>query len=227
MSLKFNNLFCYFYVFFLVIYSSPIFSEQPIQFVETTGRAVINGEESINNARRNALEDAIFLAAIHGGAEINGFSSVDKETNLSDHFTIRPAGKLLDYTILEEVIEGEHYKTTIRAAVGELSAPECSARTRAKITKYAATFDFSSKVPPWLRRIGTEIENDLGELLQEHPDVQIDDVSPIKFNIEELTNLNDAFDYTSLTRGPIRVGSGNFALPGPKSSPFAQLINSS
>ena len=212
MSLKFKNLFYYFYVFFLVIYSSPIFSEQPIQFVETTGRAVINDEESINNARRNALEDAIFLAAIHGGAEVNGFSSVDKETNLSDHFTIRPAGKLLDYTILEEKIDGEHYKTTIRAAVGELKKPGCSKRSSVKITKFGAILNFSPKVPAWLRQVAEEIETDLGDLLRDHSTAILTDVSPIKLDIRKLVSIDDTYDYTSLTRGRVRVESGDFAL---------------
>ncbi|MDG2474187.1 MAG: flagellar assembly protein T N-terminal domain-containing protein [Paracoccaceae bacterium] len=199
-------------VVLLVLFCKPVSAEQIVQFVETTGRAVINDEESINNARRNALEDAIFLAVMHGGAKINGFSSVDKETNLTDHFTVRPAGKLLDYTILEEIIDGEHYKTTIRAAVGELNAPECSARSKAKITKYGAKFDFSSKVPAWLRQIATEVEEDLGHLLQDHPNATIKDVSPIKLRIRELKNVDAAFDYTALTRGRVRIGSGNFAL---------------
>ena len=100
-----KNLTCNFFVTLFVLIASNAMAEQTIQFVETTGRAVITDENSINNARRNSLEDAIFLAAIHGGAKINGFSSIDKETSLTDHFTLTPAGKLLDYTILEESIE--------------------------------------------------------------------------------------------------------------------------
>ena len=195
----------------LVMITPSASAEQAIRFVETTGRAVISGE-SVNDARRNALEDAIFLAAIHGGAKINGFSSVDKETNLTDHFTLTPAGKLLDYNILEESIDGEHYETTIRAAVGELNATECSTRSKANIIKYGAEFDFSSKLPAWLRQVAEEVETNIGELLKSHSKANLTEVSPIKLQINKLVSIDDGFDYTSLTRGRVRVKSGDFAL---------------
>ena len=212
MVTKFKYLICNFCLSLLLLTASSATAEQPIQFVETTGRAVITDENSINNARRNALEDAIFLAAIHGGAKINGFSSIDKETNLTDHFTLTPAGKLLDYDILEESIDGEHYKTTIRAAVGELTAAECSTRSQAKIVKFGAQFDFSSQVPAWLRQAAKDVETDIGELLQNHPNAILTEVSPTKLQINKLVSIDDTFDYTALTRGRVRVKSGDFAL---------------
>ena len=212
MILKFKNFFYKFCVSIFILCATPVFSEQSIQFVETTGRAVLGEDGSINDARRNALEDAIFLAAMRGGAEINGFSSVDTQTNLSDHFTVRPAGKLLDYTILEESIDGEHYKTTIRAAVGELKRAKCSNRASVNITKFGAILNLSPKVPSWLRQVAEEIETDLGDLLKDHSMAKVTDVSPIKLDIKKLVNIDDTFDYTSLTRGRVRVGSGDFAL---------------
>ena len=207
-----KNLTCNFFVTLFVLIASNAMAEQTIQFVETTGRAVITDENSINNARRNSLEDAIFLAAIHGGAKINGFSSIDKETSLTDHFTLTPAGKLLDYTILEESIDGEHYKTTIRAAVGALNAAKCSTRSKVKISKFGADFNFSTKVSPWLKQIAKEIEINIGELLKKHPNAVLTEVSPTKLKINKLVSIDDAFDYTSLTRGRVRVKSGDFAL---------------
>ena len=212
MSIKFKNLITTLCASVMLLIASSSTAEQTIQFVETTGRAVINDDDSINNARRNALEDAIFLAAIHGGAKVNGFSSIDKETSLTDHFTITPAGKLLDYDIVEESINGEHYETTIRAAVGELNATECSTRSKAKIIKFGADFDFSSKVPSWLREVAKEVENDIGGLLKNHPNAILTDVSPTKLQIERLVTTDDSFDYQALTRGRVRVKSGDFAL---------------
>ncbi len=212
MSSNLNRYVFCFGIGLLVLLSNALNAEQKIQFVETTGRAVITDDESINNARRNALEDAIFLAAMHGGAKINGFSAIDKETKISDHFTLTPAGKLLDYTIVEESIVEEHYKTTIRAAVGELNATKCSMRSKAKIVKFGAEFEFSQKVPPWLRAIAQEVEIDLGKLIRNNPYSVLTEVSPIKLQINELLNTDDSFDYTALTRGRVRVASGDFAL---------------
>ena len=180
-----NSLLCNLYILLITIFTTIASAEQKIQFVETTGRAVITDEDSVSEARRNALEDAIFLAAIHGGAKINGFSSIDKETNLTDHLTLRPAGELLDYTIIEESIDDEHYKTKIRAAVGELNETKCSIRSKAKIIKFAAEFDFSSKVPAWLRQIASTIETDIGELLESQSKVLLTEVSPIKLEIDK------------------------------------------
>ena len=62
-----------------------------------------------------ALEDALYLAA-QGGARIDGFSAVMTDSSLEDHFVIRPASRILDYTITNEVIDDLHYQVSIRAA---------------------------------------------------------------------------------------------------------------
>ena len=212
MSTKLSDAIYSLSVLIFLFTSTFVTAEEKIQFVETTGRAVITDDESLDKARRNSLADAIFLAAIHGGAKINGFSSIDKETTLTDHFTLTPAGKLLDYDILEESIAGEHYTTKIRAAVGELNATECSTRSKAKIVKYGADFNFSTKVPAWLRQIAQEIETNIGNLLNDHPNAILTEVSPTKLQRLKLASIDDSFDYNALTRGQIRVKTGDFAL---------------
>ena len=84
----FNNSILKALVLIFCLHCNNALAEQKIDFLETTGRAVITDEESLSVARRNSLEDAIFLAAMQGGAQIDGFSSVDRETNISDHFTL-------------------------------------------------------------------------------------------------------------------------------------------
>ena len=192
----------------LVSYSS---TEQGFRFVETTGRAVITDENSIDDARRNALEDAIFLAAMNGGAKINGFSAIDTETTISDHFTLRPSGEILDFNILSESIEGDHYQMVIKAAVGELKEISCSSRTTAIVKKFAPEFSFSSEVPEWLRQVANQINSEINDLVSEYSEINITDYSPIVLKIHELSISNDDFDYTALTRGRVRVANGEFA----------------
>ena len=71
------------------------------KFVNVTGRAVI-----IDNtpalSRKVALEDALYLAALEGGAIISGYSALDAQTNLSEEIIVRPASGILDYTITNE-----------------------------------------------------------------------------------------------------------------------------
>ena len=99
------------------------------EFVQTTGRAVIMHQDAEQEARMMALEDALYTAALQGGAEINGFSIITTDTAIDDHFVVRPASRILDYRIVNEVVEEEHYAVTIEAAVGDL--PEGDARAHA------------------------------------------------------------------------------------------------
>jgi hypothetical protein len=45
-----------------------------LRMVTATGRAVINDQAAPHEAKNIALEDALYLAALRGGAKIDGFS---------------------------------------------------------------------------------------------------------------------------------------------------------
>ena len=49
-----------------------------LRYTEATGRAVIVHEDTKSEARMLALEDALYLAALQGGARIDGFSAERK-----------------------------------------------------------------------------------------------------------------------------------------------------
>ena len=49
-----------------------------------------------------ALEDALYLASLKGGAKVEGFSSVSKNTIINDQSIIRPTSSILDFKIIEE-----------------------------------------------------------------------------------------------------------------------------
>ena len=89
-----------------------------LRFTEATGRAVIVHEDAKLEARMLALEDELYLAALQGGARIDGFSAVSADTSLSDHFVIRPASMIMDYAIINEFEDDTHYSVTIRAVIG-------------------------------------------------------------------------------------------------------------
>ena len=91
-----------------------------ISFILSTGRASLNSPEDTDLARRRALEDALYLASIEGGAKINGYSAIDSGTKLTENFVVRPTTKILDYAITKEVIKETHYEVTIKAAIGSL-----------------------------------------------------------------------------------------------------------
>ena len=71
-----------------VIFSAGVtktYAKDTLRFIETTGRSVIENDEIINIARRRALEDALYLAALRGGAKINGFSAVSTDTSIQEN----------------------------------------------------------------------------------------------------------------------------------------------
>ncbi|MEC7209779.1 MAG: flagellar assembly protein T N-terminal domain-containing protein, partial [Pseudomonadota bacterium] len=69
---------------------------------EVTGQAAVTAEVTPDRARRLALEDALYLAALQGGVAIDGFSAMDASTALSEETVLRPTAEILDYTIIEE-----------------------------------------------------------------------------------------------------------------------------
>ena len=57
-------------------------NEENLKLVTSTGRAAIISDEQIQETRSRALEDALYSAALLGGAEIDGFSSIQAGTQL-------------------------------------------------------------------------------------------------------------------------------------------------
>ena len=77
---KLPLLFVFSLVFFVL--GAHSVSAMPFQFTETTGRAVILDDAAQQEARLLALEEALYLAALRGGARINGFSAITADTSL-------------------------------------------------------------------------------------------------------------------------------------------------
>ena len=47
-------------------------------------------EETVEEARALALEDALYYAALQGGAKVEGYSAVDSLSHLSEQMLVRP-----------------------------------------------------------------------------------------------------------------------------------------
>ena len=86
----------------------PVMANSEVKFVEVTGRSVIEDNSPLLS-KNSALEDALYLAALEGGAKISGYSIVDKFSNLKEEVIVRPASGILDYTIIDEIISDQHY----------------------------------------------------------------------------------------------------------------------
>jgi hypothetical protein len=158
-----------------------------------------------------ALEDALYLAALQGGAKINGFSSIGADTSLTDQIIVRPASQIMDYAVINEVIDGEHFSVTIRAAVGESSGTKCQ-RPRINVTVFKPVFKIDPKAPAWSVAYRQALVKDMIKLLEENEKLSLTNATDKNFSKSALAGSNDAFDYAALTSGKINVGDGDFAL---------------
>lgn len=181
-----------------------------LRMVTATGRAVINDQAAEHEAKNIALEDALYLAALRGGAKINGFSSVQADTSLDDHFVVRPSSEILDYRIINEVKDDLHYEVTVEAAVGKIAEPACHDRPVAHLTMFAPTMSMARSVPGWLSTMPSMMMVDLYRQLENTANLTLYNeaatvLDPVKIK-------RDArYDYNALVNGKASIRDGDFA----------------
>ena len=183
-----------------------------MRFTETTGRAVIIDPEMEQEARMMALEDALYLAALEGGARIDGFSAVMTDSSLEDHFVIRPASRILDYTITNEVIDDLHYQVSIRAAIGDIPKGNCLHRRDVNLTVFAPKITHGKSVVAEAGPMAPKVINALVEAIESHPGINARRATDTVLDPARLARTTDQFDYKALTTGLTRVQRGDFAL---------------
>ena len=129
-TLTFINIYKIFIFIALFTFNFALYAQDNSNFkqVEATGRSILL-PENIETSRKRALEDAIYLAALKGGANINGFSSISSNTIINDQSIIKATNRVLDFKILSETQNKEYLTIKISAIVGsELSKQNCKIR---------------------------------------------------------------------------------------------------
>ena len=182
------------------------------RFVEVTGRAVIQ-ENDKYISKRAALEDALYLASLKGGAMVSGFSALDGLSNLSEEVVVRPTSGILDYSIINETIADQHYEITIRALVGNGEIISgCQSRSSVTITVFSPKLITHPSAPAWSQTLPTKsfqrIFNDLSLI----NNVKL--INAVETNrIENNRNLkSNNFDYNALTSKVVQFEEAEFAL---------------
>ena len=128
--LKFINIHKGFMFIALFTFNFALYAQDNSNFkqVEATGRSILL-PENIETSRKRALEDAIYIAALKGGADINGFSAINSNTIINDQSIIKATNRVLDFKILSETQNKEYLTIKISAIVGsELSKQNCKIR---------------------------------------------------------------------------------------------------
>ena len=191
---------------------NPVFSKDSVRFIETTGRAVIEDAAEVVTARRRSLEDALYLAALHGGAKIKGFSSVSTDTSIQENLVVQPDSYILDYNIISEDQTDTHFIIKIRAAVGNLKSDSCENQGLKSISVYKPIISIHPNVPYWVHPLSSELIKAFMSSLKAEMNINLTDFTDISLNQSELKSINDEFDYTSLTSGRSRTRSGDYAV---------------
>lgn len=179
--------------------------------VEATGRAILI-EGKIDVSRKRALEDALYIAALKGGANINGFSAIGSNTIINDQAIVSAANRVIDFKIIKETQEKEFLSIKIAAIVGgDLSSKNCKVRP-INISLFKGTFNVGSDVPSILSRKMSLWFNQSYEIISKISNVNVIDYRNKLIDAVIKSNINSSFDYHALTEGVPFIQSGDYSL---------------
>ena len=211
-----------------IVAAMPVLAEGDIKRVEAVGQAVATGAASDARLRSRALQDALYQAALKGGASVNGYSVTSNAVLTSDVLVVRPDSQILDYRIVEEKVTRSSARIAIQAYIGRIDAPPaCARRAVLDIALQRPQVELAASAPAWL--IATEevtaalLERDINAL-DGVTLVQASDASR-----QSQSSLAAEFDYTSLTLGVLQTPGAvaqaktlttMISLSGSKSSAF-------
>jgi len=200
-------------LFFLFTSTLLVAQEISHKAIISEGRAVIvDGNEEV--AKKRALDDALYLASLQGGAKIDGYSTVDTNTSLNENLLIRPSSSIKDFVILEESKDETHYSVKIKAILVSLnSLLDCSARSNINLSYFKPNFVVSSKLPAQLQNLPLLISQKIFENLTRFDQISLKDSTNFDFNPKKFSALPISLDYQALVEGKSgSLKSGEFGI---------------
>ena len=202
-----KNLLC---LIFFIIFNTHSFAETKL--VKVTGRAVIE-DNSVALAKIRAIEDALYLASLEGGALISGFSSVNTASSLSEEILVRPSSGILDYNIIDEVISDQHYQVTINALLGNDNIrSNCQSRPKVRIIVYKPDLKIDPHAPAWIHNLPSFLFGSFTNNLSKPENISLVNATNTDF-ISNLKKFNSKeFNYASLTGDIYSIEPADFAL---------------
>ena len=197
---------------FLLFIIFPILVNAQVRFVEVTGRSVIQDDSPILS-KNTALEDALYLAALEGGAKVSGYSLIDSFSNLREEVIVQPASGILDYTIIDEMISDQHYEVTIRALIGKNNDRiGCKSRITSTLIAFQPEIYINQNSPAWSQYLPNQIYKNMIDNLSNFDEIEIINASDTKLNINNnKLKLND-FDYNVLTGNVVNYKPADLSL---------------
>ena len=178
---------------------------------EVTGQAAVTAEVTPDRARRLALEDALYLAALQGGVAIDGFSAMDASTALSEETVLRPTADILDYTIIEEKQMDNTSQVTIRAVTGLADPAACEAGMKRHFMVFKPRIYTSPAAPAWAERQGDRLIQHVVKSLSARENASYELATDTEFDATRRQRTEQSFDYYVLTEAPA-IATGDYAL---------------
>ncbi len=179
--------------------------------VEASGRAILIAGD-IETSRKRALEDALYIAALRGGADIDGFSAIASNTVINDQSIVKATNSVLDFKILSEKQSKEFLTIKISAVVGRKSSKKKCKNRPINITLFKGSFNVESNIPSKLARYTPIWYGKIYDIISKLPNVKV--INHKKKSLVEIvkSKANPSFDYNSLTNGLPIIQSGDYSL---------------
>ena len=201
--------FYFFFKFILISFHALSYQDINVLKAEVTGRAVIL-DNNIEKARRLALEDALYLASLKGGAFVDGFSSISKNTIINDQSIIKSDSKILDFKIIEEKRNKDHYEIKLLAIIGSKNNSfECKDKP-INISIFKPKIIFNHTLPSSVLRSMYEWNNFFIDNLSRNNQISLKKYS--NFELDKIIKSSDnvEFDYSSNVDGIPLIEAGDF-----------------
>ena len=211
--LKFINLYKVIIFIAISMFNFDLYAQNKTNFkqVEATGRSILL-PENIETSRKRALEDAIYIAALKGGADINGFSAIRSNTIINDQSVIKATNSVIDFKILSEKQDKEYLTIKISAVVGgELSKNNCKNRP-VNINLFMGSISVDTNVPSELARNTSLWYNQIYQIISKLPNTNVKNFQNRQIDQIIKSSYNPSFDYNAITKGIPKIHAGNYSL---------------
>ena len=165
---------------FLILSTYTLADEINLKEVISDGRAVIiDGNKKL---AKRALDDALYLASLRGGAKIDGYSNVDTLTRLNENLLVRPSSTITDFVVIEEKANETHYFVKIKAYLVDISSTSsCSERDYVNVSYLSPYFTVSSKLDPWTHKLPNIVSHSIKNSLANIEFINFEDKSNVLF----------------------------------------------
>ena len=197
----------------LLLSTYTLANEYDIKEIVTEGRAVIiDGDKKL--AKKRALDDALYIASLRGGAKVDGYSNVDSFTRLNENLLVRPASTITDFVIIDESADQTHYSVKIKAYLVNInSTSSCNERPYVNVSYLSPHFTVSSRLDPWTHKLPKAISHNIKQSLKKIDFIKLKDRSNVLFNPKSIAIKSSDLDYDNIVEGKtVSVKDGEFAV---------------